>query len=199
MTKYDFHNRRIIDENSRFFICFDTLTCNNGYHLDNYLTIKPKICHENDVVGVCILPRIGTDFALMKGWRHQLNTEIWQAPAGFVEPEESTIESAQRELLEETGLFCPLDDIVPLGSILPDAGLIQGRIALYLANSCSLSDSSTLQTEIGTGNLFYFSQETILNMTYNSSNIGGSTAVAIYRSLYFLNVLNSTQKFDNFT
>ena len=84
----------MIDQNSRFFICYDSIECADGAILKDYLTIKPKVSYETDIVGVCILPRIGNEFVLMKGWRHQFNSEIWQAPAGFVEEGETSIQSA---------------------------------------------------------------------------------------------------------
>lgn len=124
----------------------------------------------------------------MKVWRHQFDSEIWQAPAGFVEPGESSIESAHRELLEETGLECKYQDIISLGSYIPDAGLIEGKVALYLASRCNPT-SHLREHEIGTGNLNYFSPSALLKLLVEATNIGGSTCIAAYRSLNVLNLL----------
>jgi len=186
MARYEFQKRNIIAENSRFYICFDEIKFPGSPGIDNFLTIKPKICHTNQIVGVCILPFVNNKFLLMKGWRHQFDTEIWQAPAGFVEPGESSIESAHRELVEETGLVCKSQDIIQLGSYIPDAGLIEGKIGLYLALHCTpITDH--LEPEFGTGNLHSFNPLALNELLMNSCNIGGSTCIASFRALNYLN------------
>ena len=191
MSIYRFLNRRIIDENSRFFICYDSIQSVDGTLVDNYLIIKPKISHENSIVGVCILPCIDNQFVLMKGWRHQLNVDVWQAPAGFVEAAETPLKCAQRELYEETGLYCSESDIVSLGSYLPDAGLIEGRVALYLATRC-VAHQPSFPNEVGTGSLHYFSSTSLFNLLVSSSDIGGSTLQVSLRSLNCLKQLSQT-------
>ena len=85
------------------------------------------------VAGVCILPELDGKIGLMKGYRHQLGREVWQAPAGFVEENEAPVETALRELKEETTLTSAPDKVVPLGMYCPDPGLIEGRVALFYA------------------------------------------------------------------
>lgn len=191
MSSYQFFNRRIINENSRFFICYDSIRCVDGTCLDDYLIIKPKISHENSIVGICILPFLDNQFVLMKGWRHQLNVDVWQAPAGFVEAAETPLKCAQRELYEETGLYCSESDIISLGSYLPDAGLIEGRVALYLATRCVVNQPCH-PNEVGTGHLHYFSTSSLFSLLTSSSNVGGSTLQVSLRSLNFLKQLSFT-------
>ena len=188
MAKYKFHGRRVVGQNSRFYICFDSIECSDGTILKDYLTIKPKVSQDNDVVGVCILPCIGNEFVLMKGWRHQFDSEVWQAPAGFVEEGETSIQSARRELLEETGLSCDISDIIPLGSYIPDAGLIQGKVALFLAQRCSRTNQS-LDQEVGTGQLHLLSSSRLYDLIASSPDIGGSTCMVCLRSLRMLRLI----------
>ena len=108
------------------------------------------------------------------------------ATAGFVE-EGRSIQSARRELLEETGLFCKLSDITPLGSYIPDAGLIQGKVALFLAQCCSPTNQSR-DHEVGTGNLHLLSSSRLYELLSHSSDIGGSTCMVCLRSLRMLNL-----------
>ena len=185
MVKYRSVKRKIVDQNSRFFIYYDSLECQDGIHIEDYLVIKPKITHENQIVGVCILPFLDNSFCLMRSWRHQFNSDVWQAPAGFVEPGESSLESARRELIEETGLECDFKDIIPLGSYIPDAGLIEGKIALYLAQRC-IRSSQSCDMEIGTGQLHFFNPTSLSMLLNESTDIGGSTCMAAFRSLSFL-------------
>ncbi len=182
MSRYSPISRTIITENTRFFVCYDSLSGHNGEYVKDYLVIKPKISHENLIAGVCILPYIDNYFCLMKSWRHQFNSDVWQAPAGFVEDGETSIESARRELFEETALECDIKNIISLGSYIPDAGLIEGRVALYLAKGCQRT-SQLCKPEIGTGQLHFFSPSSLLRLLTESTNIGGSTCMAAYRSL----------------
>ena len=78
-----------------------------------------------------------------EGWRHHFNSFIWQAPAGFVEFGESPAESAARELYEETGFMASPSSLTSLGSFLPDAGLIDGRVALFLS-TCNTRTNSDI-------------------------------------------------------
>jgi len=43
------------------------------------------------------------------------------------------LHAAARELEEEMGVEVPLDQIIELGSFWPDAGIIDGKVDLFLA------------------------------------------------------------------
>ncbi len=45
------------------------------------------------------------EICLLKQWRHALGQHIWELPAGCLEPDEPPIETAKRELEEETGVI----------------------------------------------------------------------------------------------
>ena len=49
-----------------------------------------KVANEEKIVGICILPVVNKKFCLMSGWRHQFDTNILQAPAGFLEYRKKT-------------------------------------------------------------------------------------------------------------
>lgn len=44
------------------------------------------------------------EICLVKQWRHAIGETIWELPAGCLEPGESPLETAKRELEEETGV-----------------------------------------------------------------------------------------------
>jgi 8-oxo-dGTP pyrophosphatase MutT (NUDIX family) len=46
-------------------------------------------------------------------------------------------QAALRELAEETGLSCAAADLVRLGTVAPEPGIINGRVALFTALNCS--------------------------------------------------------------
>ena len=68
---------------------------------------------------------------MLKQYRHALNTDIWEIPAGTLEPGEPIDNCAQRELTEETGYSA--DQWHRLGEITPVPGYSNERIHVYLA------------------------------------------------------------------
>ena len=108
--EYNFINRKKICSNSKFDVYFDHLITPNNLEVKDFLIVKPKVSKEDNLVGVCILPIFENKYCLMKGWRHQFNKVIYQAPAGFIEDVEDPKETALRELKEETSLVCSPND-----------------------------------------------------------------------------------------
>lgn len=70
-------------------------------------------------------------------WRHRFITDTWgwEIPAGKVDPGESPIEAAAREVLEETG-WRP-GPLVPLRSYHPMNGTSDGTFHLFRAGSAT--------------------------------------------------------------
>lgn len=63
---------------------------------------KEFVAHPGAVV---IIPLFSNgDVALIKNKRFAVNEILWELPAGTLEPNEPPLETAKRELLEETGL-----------------------------------------------------------------------------------------------
>ena len=182
LIKYRFLNRKLVCTNSKFNVFFDHLISPNNMELKNFLVVKPKISRDDQLAGICVLPLLENKFCLMKGWRHQFDQIIYQAPAGFIDNNESPEEAAIRELYEETALICNSKDLISLGSYLPDAGLIEGRVALFLALECRKSNSK-IDKEIGTGKIQFFTKKELNDLIINNPNVGGSTLTASFRAL----------------
>jgi len=68
---------------------------------------------------------------LVRQMREAAGEELWEIPAGKLEPGESPQEAARRELFEETGLRAKR--LVPLGAIYPTPGYSNELIHLFLA------------------------------------------------------------------
>jgi len=181
--------RNKVCSNKLFDICFDDLDIDSQI-VENYLIVKPKVSKGADkIVGICVLPEFNGEFLLMKGWRYQMDEFIWQAPAGFVEYNEDPFETALRELKEEASLSCEKNNLVSLGSFLPDAGLVEGRVALFLAMKC-LKIEESISYEVGIGDLYNFSKNDLKKLIHSSSNIGGSTITTSIRSLNYIDSLD---------
>jgi 8-oxo-dGTP pyrophosphatase MutT (NUDIX family) len=116
----------------------------------------------------------------MRGYRHQFESEVWQAPSGFVDEGEEPAATARRELEEETAFNCAPEHILPLGTLMPDAGLIEARVALFAALECQPSANSAV-AEPGAGKLSWLTVSEAEMIARNDPNIGASTVVAIER------------------
>lgn len=72
------------------------------------------------------------DFLLVKQHRPALGKETWELPAGHVDPGETPIEAARRELIEETGHDSK--NIEALGPVLsPDTGRMSNKLWCFFA------------------------------------------------------------------
>lgn len=101
--------------------------------------------------GVCVLPYIkDTDeILLVKQFRYPYRKVILEIPAGKVEPNEDTLNTAKRELQEETGALGK--NFKSLGIVYPSPGYSAEKIYIY---SCDV-------TQIGKTN---FDEDEFLNI-----------------------------------
>jgi ADP-ribose pyrophosphatase len=72
-----------------------------------------------------------TDVILIKQYRHAIREFIWEIPAGTLDPNESPLNCARRELIEETGYAAA--SWQQLGTITPLPGCSDERIHIFLA------------------------------------------------------------------
>lgn len=134
--EYTISNRRLICENSQFELFFDHVKTREGFNVSDYLVVAPKRKADNINIGVAVLPIIDGEYALIKVYRHAIQDYSWEIPNGFVDDGEKSIESAKRELEEEPGLYCEKDNILPLGFVTSDAGILAARMNLFVATQC---------------------------------------------------------------
>lgn len=82
--------------------------------------------------GVCIIARPTPDeIVLVKQHRHAVDSDLWEAPAGMIERGEPPIETARRELVEETGYRA--ESLRFLWSIYTTPGFCEERIHFFAA------------------------------------------------------------------
>ena len=77
--------------------------------------------------------RPSSKLLLLRQYRHALKEYIWEIPAGTLDPQESVLNCAKRELIEETGYSA--DQWQKLGEITPVPGYSDERIHIYLASA----------------------------------------------------------------
>ena len=104
--------------------------------LPNGMEREKVIVHPGNAVA--ILPVNGDRCKLLRQYRYAVGQYIYEAPAGTMEEGEDPMETAHRELIEETGFRAAT--IVPKGFIYTTPGFTDERIFLYLARDLSPSD-----------------------------------------------------------
>jgi ADP-ribose pyrophosphatase len=84
------------------------------------------------VGGVCVIARpTPNEIVLVKQHRHAVDRDLWEVPAGMIERGEPPIETARRELIEETGYRA--ESLRFLWSIYTTPGFCTERIHFFVA------------------------------------------------------------------
>ncbi len=107
-----------------FTMVTENITLSNGVTVDIDILRHPG--------AAAIVPLFEKDtVVLIRQYRHAVGGNIWEIPAGTLEPEESPLVCAKRELIEETGFAA--DSWQKLGEITPVPAYSDERIHLFLA------------------------------------------------------------------
>jgi len=114
---------------------------------------------------------------LLKQWRHAIDQEIWELPAGCLEEGEPALETAKRELEEEAGVTAK--QWKELGIITTSPGFSNEILYLYQATDLSkgtvkLDDAEQLEAH-------WFDLETVFKMARNDEIIDGKTLALLLR------------------
>ena len=83
---------------------------------------------------------------ILRQYKHGLGATIWGLPAGFCSEEETSLECAKRELLEEVG--CDAETWIDLGDYAHDASRGEGSLHVFLAmNAVKVSEPNNTDFE----------------------------------------------------
>jgi len=98
--------------------------------------VERVMVHPGDAVA--ILPVIGdASCYLLRQFRFAVGEYIYEVPAGTLNPGESPLDTARRELIEETGFRA--DMFIPRGFIFTTPGFTDERIHLFEAHTLTPS------------------------------------------------------------
>lgn len=172
--------RTEIASNRLFHVFFQSVLAENKKIVPNYLIVSPKKKSKNNVTGIAILPIVGGKIALLKIYRPAVREEVWEVPRGFVEKGENPKKAAVRELREEIGGIVDEKSVRSMGYVMPEVGILDARIHIFVAEHCKLPKTVTL-TESGHKQLRLFSFNQFFQMAQNSKIQDPGTLVAFYR------------------
>jgi len=96
--------------------------------------------------GVAIIAQPSPEtIVLVKQHRHAVDRDLWEVPAGMIDPGEEPLASARRELIEETGYRA--ERIAFLWSIYTTPGFCEERIYFYVAEGLTPGESAPDEDE----------------------------------------------------
>ncbi|RJQ50528.1 MAG: NUDIX hydrolase [Desulfobacteraceae bacterium] len=122
------NSRILLHQGRTFHFVKENVTLENG------VTVDLEIVRHPGAAAIVALSSPKT-VVLLRQYRHALGRHIWEIPAGTLNPSESALECAKRELVEETGYSAA--EWRKLGEITPVPGYSDERIHLFLAGSLS--------------------------------------------------------------
>ncbi|CAB1077792.1 ADP-ribose pyrophosphatase [Alkalispirochaeta odontotermitis] len=118
------NSRKTLHRGRVFNLVRENVTLENGVTTDTEFVTHPGAAA---IIAMLDESRI----LMLKQYRHALREYIWEIPAGTLDPRESVLQCAQRELIEETGYAAA--NWHELGVITPVPGYSDERIHIFLA------------------------------------------------------------------
>jgi ADP-ribose pyrophosphatase len=115
---------REVLKNKLFTVAEEVATDPGGFHIQRFIVRHPG--------SAVMMPVDGKDRVLLvKQFRLPARRELWELPAGRLDPGESPLEAAKRELREETGYKAK--KWVKLASFWATPGYVDEKMNLFLA------------------------------------------------------------------
>jgi len=95
---------------------------------DGNMVPRGMVDHPGAVI---VVPLLRSDILMLRQYRFSVDQEVLELPAGTIDPGESTLECAGRELREESGYRA--ETLTPLGSFWASPGYTNELMHFYLA------------------------------------------------------------------
>ncbi|MCF8506724.1 MAG: NUDIX hydrolase [Caulobacter sp.] len=176
-------NRRLACGNSKLKVYADDIETDSAA-VAGYLVVAgagdPMEDGPPAPIGVTVLPLRGAEVGLQRIFRHPIRSWALEAPRGFVDPGESVRAAARRELTEEAGLDCAEEDLVDLGTVCPEGGVMRARIALFAAPDCR-PVAAAREDDIGIGAFHWMPLDEAVARAADGGIEDASTALGLLR------------------
>lgn len=159
------------------------------YQLPNGNTIEKEKVIKNHGKNSVIIIAITPDNQYLITFQNRINNKlIAEFPSGYIEPNETPLEAAKRELQEETGYVT--DELLIIDEAYTSPGIDNSLTYIVIANNCNKTNKiKTNSTELVNYGLF---SESELNYLINKNIMNGSMNKLAYYNL--INKRNITYK-----
>ena len=149
----------------------DDVLCSNG------VVAKREIVHHHG--GVCVLAFVEDKIAMVKQFRYAYGEELFELPAGKLEPNEDSCVAGLRELEEEVGLKA--ESLSDLGAMYPSCGYTNEIIYLYKANNVTKTPRHLdVDEDI---DVYCFSLDEVVKMIMNNEIKDAKTICLMFKYL----------------
>lgn len=138
----------------------------------------------NIPTSVAILPLLSDGrIVLLRTFRHALREWTLEIPRGLGKLHETPKATAIRERAEESGL--KVVELIDLGIITPDSGILSSNISLFLAKVVPLYGVSNASGDSreAIGNVLVISTDEIIEMIKKCQIIDSYTITAVFRAI----------------
>ena len=109
----------------------------DAYHGDAHRDVE--VVEHPGGVAIIAQPSPG-EIVLVRQYRHAVDEDLWEVPAGMIERGEPPLETARRELIEETGYRAR--ELRFLFSMYTTPGFCNERIHLFAAEGLTLGEAA---------------------------------------------------------
>jgi len=166
--------------NRYFDVFLEDIAASADAVVPDYLVVRPKVATEDLITGVSVLPVCGNRIGLLEIYRHAIAQVLWEVPRGFIDEGEAAEDAARRELLEEIGIAIPSSDLMSLGVVSPEPGLIAGRVQMFLARDVPACVAHVSE-EFGHEGLGWLAAGEALELINTAKIQDPATVISIYR------------------
>jgi len=129
LKKWDIIKSDIVIENQWIKIRKDVCRLSNYMIIDDYFIIE-----KPDIVAIFPVNKEGK-VVLVKQYKHGIQKILLELPGGYIEKNETPLQAAIRELLEETGYSS--NQITKIGTVINDSSNASNIIHVFLAERVS--------------------------------------------------------------
>jgi ADP-ribose diphosphatase len=137
---------------------------------------RDMVRHQGSVVVLAVEERGGEPRVLLaRQYRHAVGAPLWELPAGRIDPGESTLAGAKRELREETGITAR--QWRHAFTFYSSPGFLDETMAIYLARGLTRGAAQPEEDEMIANRFFPLAQA--VRMAMNGAIRDGKTLAAI--------------------
>ena len=155
--------------NNLFAVVEEEATDNSGF------SIKRSIIRHPGSAVMMAVDQEGR-ILLVRQFRLPAQADLWEIPAGRLDPGEEPIEAAKRELREETGYSAK--QWKELISYFPSPGYVEERMTLFLATELVAGDAEPMEDE--RIEMKWFTQEEVHQEIRAGGIIDGKTVIGFF-------------------
>ena len=110
---------------------------------DGFAIKRTIIRHPGSAVVMPVDPQ--KRILLVRQYRLPTGRHLWELPAGKIDPGETALQAARRELKEETG--CKAQRFEKLAEFYPSPGFLAEKMTIYLATGLSQGEQTPMEDE----------------------------------------------------